>query len=105
VVGAWQVLIVFYVTIVLLGWMKESGRMAGPGQMKGPFNRRYYLAYARYLIRFFEEYQKLGVKFWGMTVQNEPDTGKLDVYPFQTMYLVRLNQISVLSWQQSFRNF
>lgn len=57
------------------GWMKDSGSMTGPGQLQGPFNRRFYLAYARYIIKFFEEYKKLGVSFWGFTIQNEPDTG------------------------------
>ncbi|KAI6213223.1 Glucosylceramidase [Aphelenchoides besseyi] len=69
-------------------WMKNTGRMKGPGKLIGPFNRVHYLAYARYIIKFFEEYQlKHGIKFWAMTVQNEPETGALDIYPFQTMYV------------------
>ncbi|KAI6186233.1 Glucosylceramidase [Aphelenchoides besseyi] len=68
--------------------MKNTGRMKGPGKLIGPFNRFYYLAYARYIIKFFEEYfLKHGIKFFAMTVQNEPETGDYGTYPFQTMYL------------------
>ncbi|KAI6238714.1 Glucosylceramidase [Aphelenchoides fujianensis] len=69
-------------------WMKDSGRMQGPGQLLGAFNGIYYLAYARYLVKFFEEYYKQhSIEFWGMTVQNEPHTGAIPNWLIQTMFL------------------
>jgi hypothetical protein len=32
--------------------MKTSGRMKGPGELKGPFNGIYYKTYALYLKKF-----------------------------------------------------
>jgi len=58
-------------------WMKTNGRMHGwkgaqiKGDVVGP-DTRYYEAYAKYFVRFFEEYAKRSVTFWGMTIQNEP---------------------------------
>ncbi|KAI6212645.1 Glucosylceramidase [Aphelenchoides besseyi] len=67
-------------------WMKDTGEIKGPGRLKGPFNQVYYLAYARYIIKFFKEYLKQGIKFYAMTIQNEPETGIIDNWPVQTMY-------------------
>ncbi|KAI6213121.1 Glucosylceramidase [Aphelenchoides besseyi] len=50
-------------------WMKESNSML-TGKLKTPY--KYQQVYARYFLRFFEEYYKLGIRFWGTTVQNEP---------------------------------
>ncbi|KHJ95603.1 hypothetical protein OESDEN_04451 [Oesophagostomum dentatum] len=49
-------------------------------------NGEYYKPYATYLTRFFEEYAKNGVKFWGMTLQYEPTSGALPFYGWQTMF-------------------
>lgn len=35
----------------------------------------YYQTWADYHVKFFDEYLKQGIKFWGMTVGNEPNTG------------------------------
>lgn len=70
------------------GWMKETGRMKGGGPLKGPRNGVYYVSWARYFLRFFEEYRKWGVPFWGLTLQNEPSSsGWFKWYDFQAMYL------------------
>ncbi|KAI6217749.1 Glucosylceramidase [Aphelenchoides fujianensis] len=68
------------------GWMKNTRLMQGPGILRGEFNGIYYLTYARYLLRFFEEYNRMGVNFWAMTVQNEPSSGVEAGYLFQTCY-------------------
>src|SRR2546430_2297331 len=52
--------------------MKRSGDSRGPGLMKGKPNGPYYKAWAEYLVKFLVNYQREGVKLWGMTVQNEP---------------------------------
>lgn len=66
-------------------WMKTNGRMAGGGSLKGEVNGEYYRSYATYLARFFEEYANNGIPFWGMTVQNEPTSGAIPSYEWQTM--------------------
>ncbi|KAI6212206.1 Glucosylceramidase [Aphelenchoides besseyi] len=67
-------------------WMKTSGRMKGGGTLKGQTNGPYYRSYARYLVRFFQEYANHGVLFWGLTTQNEPSSGMIPWFPWQTMY-------------------
>ncbi|EPB74230.1 O-Glycosyl hydrolase family 30 [Ancylostoma ceylanicum] len=68
-------------------WMKTNGHMKGGGRLKGEQGGQYYQTWANYFIRFFEEYHKNGVDFWGVTVQNEPTSGLNPDYGWQTMYL------------------
>lgn len=49
-------------------WMKTNGDMLHGGQLKPEFRD----AWARYFVRFVQEYEKQGVPIWGLTVQNEP---------------------------------
>jgi len=49
-------------------WMKTNNDMLHGGKLKP----EYYSAWANYYIKFFEEYKKQGVNFWGLTIQNEP---------------------------------
>ncbi|KAI6190304.1 O-Glycosyl hydrolase family 30 [Aphelenchoides bicaudatus] len=67
------------------GWMKENGQMKGGAALRGSFNGIYYLTYARYLQKFFIHYYSEGIKFFGMTIQNEPSTGQDPNYNFQTI--------------------
>lgn len=46
----------------------------------GPINGAYYQSYAKYIVKFFEEYSKNGVLFWGVTTQNEPSSGLIPFY-------------------------
>ncbi|KAH7699892.1 O-glycosyl hydrolase family 30 protein [Aphelenchoides avenae] len=71
------------------GWMKTNGEMKGGGRLLGEFNGKYYETYAKYFVRFFEEYSKNGIPFWGFSIQNDP--GFVDwipdlEYPFQAMH-------------------
>jgi len=50
-------------------WMKTNGAFDG-GNMKD--DPRIYAAYALYLARFVEEYQKAGINLYAVAVQNEP---------------------------------
>ncbi|KAI1700264.1 glycosyl hydrolase family 30 TIM-barrel domain-containing protein [Ditylenchus destructor] len=68
------------------GWMKSSGEMVGGGTLKGDFNGEYYRTWANYFVRFFEEYHKEGIDFWGVTLQNEPSAGAIPNYSWQAMY-------------------
>uniref|UniRef100_A0A915D9Z5 Glucosylceramidase n=1 Tax=Ditylenchus dipsaci TaxID=166011 RepID=A0A915D9Z5_9BILA len=64
------------------GWMKTNGRMKDGYPLKGEINGKYYETYAKYFKRFFEEYFAHGVKFWGLSIQNEPFKGE---WPWQCM--------------------
>jgi glucosylceramidase len=49
-------------------WMKTNNDMLHGGSLKPEFSN----SWAKYYIRFIEEYKKLGIPIWGLTVQNEP---------------------------------
>lgn len=49
-------------------WMKTTGQMNRGGKLK-PECRD---VWARYFVRYIQEYAKEGIKIWGVTVQNEP---------------------------------
>ena len=49
-------------------WMKTNGDMLQGGKLK-PECRD---AWARYYVRFVQEYEALNIPIWGLTVQNEP---------------------------------
>ena len=48
-------------------WMKDSGALCRGGRLL----ERYYKTWAAYFARYLTEYRKLGVRFFGVTVQNE----------------------------------
>ncbi|HMP75710.1 MAG TPA: glycoside hydrolase family 30 protein [Kiritimatiellia bacterium] len=52
-------------------WMKTNGSML----LGGSLRPEYYESWASYYVRFFAEYEKEGIPFWGLTVQNEPGAG------------------------------
>eukprot|EP01029_Cantina_marsupialis_P023925 TRINITY_DN6034_c0_g1_i1.p1 TRINITY_DN6034_c0_g1~~TRINITY_DN6034_c0_g1_i1.p1 ORF type:complete len:477 (+),score=123.88 TRINITY_DN6034_c0_g1_i1:98-1528(+) len=57
------------------GWMKESGVMFGADEPITDALKQdesYHKAWALYFSKFIEAYQKHGINFWGLTVQNEP---------------------------------
>jgi glucosylceramidase len=59
-------------------WMKTSGSLVG-GRLKD--DPRIYDAYARYLVRFVQEYTRAGVPIDYLTVQNEPQNRLPGGYP------------------------
>ncbi len=59
-------------------WMKTSGSLVGGRFIDDP---RYYQAYARYLVRFVQAYQRAGVPIDALTVQNEPQNRNPSGYP------------------------
>ncbi|CAN7939571.1 unnamed protein product, partial [Ixodes hexagonus] len=66
-------------------WMKTSGKLSGLGQLKGSPGGPYYKAWAKYFVRFLQEYEKNGIKMWGLTAENEPAVGFVPNYRFQCM--------------------
>jgi glucosylceramidase len=60
-------------------WIKTNNMMQLGGSLKDGPNSKYALLYAKYFIRFFEEYARKGVNFWATTIQNEPSmSGEVD---------------------------
>jgi glucosylceramidase len=49
-------------------WMKTNGQMNRGGKLKPEYRE----AWARYYIRYVQEYTGEGLTIWGLTVQNEP---------------------------------
>nr|CAB3248398.1 glucosylceramidase-like [Phallusia mammillata] len=58
-------------------WMKTNNDEIGRGWLKGTAGDKYHKTWAQYFIKFFEEYKKQGITFWGVTAQNEPSNGLL----------------------------
>jgi glucosylceramidase len=49
-------------------WMKTNGDMNNGGKLKPEYRD----AWARYFVRYIQEYAKEQIPIWGVTVQNEP---------------------------------
>ena len=66
-------------------WMKTNNDIKGNGTLIGPPGGQFYQIWANYYVKFLQEYEKNGVKFWGMTAQNEPTDGGIYKFPFNNM--------------------
>lgn len=58
------------------GWMKVGGSMCG-----GYMREKYIECYARYILKFLNEYEKEGINIFAVTTQNEPETDQFGRYP------------------------
>jgi len=52
-------------------WMKTNDSMLMGGRLRPEYRQ----VWADYYVRFLEAYQREGISFWGLTVQNEPGAG------------------------------
>ena len=50
-------------------WMKTNGQMNRGGKLKAEYRD----AWARYYVRYIQEYRRIGIDIWGLTIQNEPE--------------------------------
>ena len=66
-------------------WMKTNNHESGWGWLKGQAGDKYHKTWAQYFVRFFDEYAKHGIKFWGVTAQNEPSNGLLVPSQWQSL--------------------
>lgn len=73
-------------------WMKTNNDMSGRGTLRGKPNGTYYKTWARYFVKFFDAYRDHNISFWGLTPQNEPTSGFVPFYPFQTMGFTAASQ-------------
>ena len=49
-------------------WMKSNGSMLHGGKLLPAYRD----AWAQYIVKFVQAYEKAGIKLWGLSVQNEP---------------------------------
>lgn len=68
-----------------LAWMKTNGELNHGGFLKGEIGGKYYQLFAKYLIRFVDEYKKQNVSMWGLTIENEPQMGYRSDYRFNSL--------------------
>ncbi|XP_064474559.1 lysosomal acid glucosylceramidase-like isoform X3 [Ornithodoros turicata] len=66
-------------------WMKTNGALNGRGKLKGKPGGKYYKTWAKYFVRFLQEYGKHDIQIWGLTTENEPTNGEIPNFPFQCM--------------------
>ena len=50
-------------------WMKTTGQMNRGGKLKDEYRD----AWAKYYVRYIQEYRRIGIDIWGLTIQNEPE--------------------------------
>lgn len=98
--------------------------MKGGGKLRGEEGGEYYKTWANYFVRyfkiatgivtfptgllvyvyasrFFEEYHRNGIDFWGTTIQNEPTSGLNPDYGWQTMYLSAAMERYIISYSSA----
>ncbi|XP_077516394.1 putative glucosylceramidase 4 [Amblyomma americanum] len=66
-------------------WMKTTNTLEGGGFLIGEPGGPYYTSWAKYYVRFVQEYEQRGVPIWGLTTQNEPTTGFVPGFRWQTL--------------------
>jgi len=55
------------------GWMKGNGQMDGSSSPGLVQQANTFTAWAKYFTKFVDAYASYGIKFWGVTIQNEPE--------------------------------
>ena len=62
-------------------WMKSNNDLIGQGYLLP----EYYDVWAKYFVKFLDEYKRQGIEFWGLTTQNEPLNGNVPNFGFNAM--------------------
>ncbi|KAJ8005046.1 hypothetical protein DPEC_G00142580 [Dallia pectoralis] len=66
-------------------WLKTNDALTGKGSLKGKPGGKEHKTWAKYYIRFLEEYAKHNLSFWAITTGNEPSAGLFSNYSFQAL--------------------
>nr|XP_057939453.1 lysosomal acid glucosylceramidase isoform X1 [Doryrhamphus excisus] len=66
-------------------WLKTNDALIGKGSLKGEPGGKEHRTWARYYVRFLEEYSKYNLTFWAVTTGNEPTAGSMTNYSFQAL--------------------
>lgn len=75
--------------------MKTTNTLNG---ILGFLKEEYYQTWADYYLKFFDAYEEYGIKFWGVTTQNEPASGIF----FGTINNLAWTPSLMVMWQNSF---
>ena len=57
-------------------WMKNNSQINHGGFLIGNPGGPYYQTWADYFVKFLDAYKANDIEFWGLTVENEPDSGE-----------------------------
>ncbi|KRT82705.1 glycoside hydrolase, partial [Oryctes borbonicus] len=74
-------------------WMKTNGNYHG-----GTLKPEFYQAWAEYYVKFFDEYKKRGITFWGVTTGNEPSLAKFPLVNFQQLSSIGWTSRTLATW-------
>lgn len=77
-------------------WMKTNQQM-----VHGALLPQYRQQWADYFVKFLAAYKTHGIRFWGLTVQNEPVEGYLgvnDLQTWQTMYYTEQQEAEFIKY-------
>ncbi|CAG2110461.1 unnamed protein product, partial [Medioppia subpectinata] len=66
-------------------WMKTNHKLNNGGFLVGEPGGKYHKAYAQYLIKFLDAYKANGVSLWGLTIDNEPISGFMPTYAWNSL--------------------
>uniref|UniRef100_A0A8C7K543 Glucosylceramidase n=1 Tax=Oncorhynchus kisutch TaxID=8019 RepID=A0A8C7K543_ONCKI len=66
-------------------WLKTNSALTGKGSLKGQPGGKEHKTWAKYYVRFLEEYAKYNLSFWAVTTGNEPSAGQMTNYSFQAL--------------------
>lgn len=65
-------------------WMKDNNKLVRGHLIDSD---EIHKTYTEYLMKFYDAYEKEGIKFWGATVQNEPVAANLPFYFFNSLQM------------------
>uniref|UniRef100_A0AAZ3RHE2 Glucosylceramidase n=1 Tax=Oncorhynchus tshawytscha TaxID=74940 RepID=A0AAZ3RHE2_ONCTS len=66
-------------------WLQTNSGLSSKGSLKGQPGGKEHKTWAKYYVRFLEEYAKYNLSFWAVTTGNEPSAGQMTNYSFQAL--------------------
>lgn len=75
-------------------WMKTNNEWIRGALIE---DDRIYESYTNYLMKFYDAYERLGIKFWGATIQNEPLLSYTPGYYFNSLNMGSKQMIKFVS--------
>ncbi|KAJ6224378.1 hypothetical protein RDWZM_002923 [Blomia tropicalis] len=68
-------------------WMKENGKINEGGFLIGAPGEKYYKTWAKYYVKFLDEYTKHNISIWAITILNEPEVGFIQHFGWNSLAL------------------
>lgn len=66
-------------------WMKTNKKFNEGGFLIGEPGTHYWKIWAKYFVKFLDEYKKNKVDIWGITIQNEPEAGYIEGFKWNSL--------------------